>query len=47
LRKPLAKRDINACPVLDTGFCIPGRANRKEPIAYDAEFYKACPRENG
>ena len=32
LRKALAERDIKPC--------IPGRANRKEPIAYDTEFYK-------
>ena len=32
LRKALAERDIKPC--------IPGRANRKEPIAYDTELYK-------
>lgn len=32
LREALAERDIKAC--------IPGRANRKEPIAYDSELYK-------
>ena len=32
LRKALAKRGIKSC--------IPGRANRKEPIIYDRELYK-------
>ena len=32
LRKALAERSIKAC--------IPGRANRREPIVYDAELYK-------
>ena len=33
LRAALAKRGIKAC--------IPGRANRKEPIVYDKELYKS------
>ena len=33
LRQALAKRGIKAC--------IPGRANRKEPIVYDKELYKS------
>ena len=41
LRKALAERGIKACPVLDTGSCIPGRANRKEPVVYDIELYKS------
>ena len=34
LRKALAKRGIKSC--------IPGRANRKEPIIYDTELYKTA-----
>ena len=41
LRKALAERGIKAYPVLDTGSCIPGRANRKEPVVYDIELYKS------
>ena len=33
LRKALAERGIASC--------IPGRANRKEPIVYDTELYKS------
>ncbi len=33
LRKALAERKIKPC--------IPGRANRKEPIVYDTELYKS------
>ena len=33
LREALAKRGIKAC--------IPGRANRKEPVVYDRELYKS------
>ena len=33
LRKALAKRDMKSC--------IPGRANRKEPVVYDSELYKS------
>ena len=33
MRKALAKRGIKSC--------IPGRANRKEPIVYDTELYKS------
>ena len=32
-RKALAQRNISSC--------IPGRPNRKEPIAYDTELYKS------
>jgi transposase len=33
LRRALAERGIRSC--------IPGRANRKEPIVYDRELYKS------
>ena len=33
LRKTLTERNIKPC--------IPGRANRKEPIVYDTELYKS------